>query len=137
MASKNGSTKELNLIAEGTSIEGKIKSQGSVRVDGCVIGELNAQESVVIGATGEINGDIAARNVTVGGKIQGSVLAQEKLYFQSQAVMRGNIQAARLVVDEGAIFEGNCSMKSGSATSASTGTVRPLDSLDNEENNKR
>lgn len=127
MATKDVTTKDFNLIGEGTTIEGKVKSQGSVRVDGRIVGELIAHETVVVGAAGEIEGNVAAKNITVGGKVKGSLAAQEKLFFQTQAVVRGDINAAKLVVDEGAVFDGKCSMTSDRARMVrpEDGTPRP------------
>lgn len=110
MAGKDNLAKDLNLIGEGTSIEGKLRSQGNVRVDGRIVGEINAHESVSIGLAGEVQGNVTAKNITVGGKVKGSLIAQEKLVFLAQAVIQGDIRAAKLVVDEGAIFDGKCSM---------------------------
>ena len=102
--------KELNLIAAGTVVEGKIRSQGSVRVDGKLIGEVSASESLAVGITGEIEGNVTAKNVTVGGKIRGSINAQEKVVFEGKSVIKGDIRAARLVIDEGSMFDGKVSM---------------------------
>jgi cytoskeletal protein CcmA (bactofilin family) len=104
--------KDLNLVGHGTTIEGKVKSQGGVRVDGRIIGEITAYENVAIGTSGEVEGNISAKNVTVGGKVRGSIIAQEKMVFLGQAVVQGDIRAAKLVIDEGAVFDGKCSMTS-------------------------
>jgi len=112
VASKDDSTKDLNLIGSGTVIEGKFKSQGSVRVDGRVVGEITAQEGVSVGTSGEVEGNVSAKNISIGGKIRGRLVAQEKLVFLSQAVVQGDIRAAKLVIDEGAVFDGKCSMSS-------------------------
>lgn len=109
MADKN-SVKELNLIGSGSTIEGKIRTQGSIRVDGKVVGELHAAENVAVGLTGEIEGNLNGRNVTIGGKIRGNIIAVDKLVFEGKAVVRGDIRAARLVIDEGAVFDGKISM---------------------------
>ena len=104
------SSTELNLIAAGTVFEGKLKTPGSIRVDGKIVGELIATNNVAIGQTGDIDGNVSARNVTIGGRIRGFIVAQEKLVFESKAVVRGDIRAAKLVIDEGAIFDGKCVM---------------------------
>lgn len=110
MAAKDNSANDLNLIGHGTTVEGKVRSQGSVRVDGRVVGEINAYEAVSIGVSGEVEGNISAKNITVGGKIRGNLTAQEKLVFLEKAVVQGDIRAAKLVIDEGATFDGKCSM---------------------------
>jgi len=109
MADKNV-IKELNLIGSGTTVEGKIRTQGNIRVDGKVVGELHAAENVAIGLTGEIEGNINGKNVTIGGKIRGNIIAVDKLVFEGKAVVRGDIRSARLVIDEGAVFDGKISM---------------------------
>lgn len=109
MADKNA-VKELNLIGSGTTIEGKIRTQGNIRVDGKMVGELHAAENVAVGLTGEIEGNINGRNVTIGGKVRGNIIAVDKLVFEGKAVVRGDIRAARLVIDEGAVFDGKISM---------------------------
>ena len=110
MAIKNDSMKELNFIAAGTIVDGKIRSQGSIRIDGRMIGEINAGESLAVGNTGDIEGNVVAKNITIGGKLKGTVMAGEKLVFESKAVVKGDIRAAKLVIDEGAIFDGKCTM---------------------------
>jgi len=104
------SSTELNLIAAGTVFEGKLKTPGSIRVDGKIVGEIAATNNLAIGQTGDVDGNISARNVTIGGRIRGFIVAQEKLVFESKAVVRGDIRAAKLVIDEGAIFDGKCVM---------------------------
>lgn len=109
MADKNA-VKELNIIGSGTTIEGKMRTQGNIRVDGKMVGELHAAENVAVGLTGEIEGNINGKNVTIGGKIRGNIIAVDKLVFEGKAVVRGDIRAARLVIDEGAVFDGKISM---------------------------
>jgi cytoskeletal protein CcmA (bactofilin family) len=102
--------KEMNIIGAGTVIEGKIRSQGTVRVDGKLIGEVTASESLSVGVTGEIEGNVTAKNVTVGGKVRGTISASEKIVFEGKSVIRGDIRATRLIIDEGSIFDGRVSM---------------------------
>ncbi|MDI6802359.1 MAG: polymer-forming cytoskeletal protein [Bacteroidota bacterium] len=115
MASKSEISNELNLIGTGTIIEGKLRSRGNIRIDGKVIGELFASELVSVGSSGEIEGSVSAKNISIGGKIKGSITVQEKLVLENKAIVSGDIRAAKLVIDEGAIFDGNCTM-SGSKT---------------------
>jgi cytoskeletal protein CcmA (bactofilin family) len=110
MSAKPDPIKEMNIIGAGTVVEGKIRSQGSVRVDGKLIGEVTASEALAIGVTGEIEGNITAKNVTVGGKVRGTINAAEKVVFDGKSAVRGDIRATRLIIDEGAIFDGKISM---------------------------
>lgn len=110
MAMKGEEGTELNLITAGTVFEGKLRTPGSIRVDGKVLGEITATQNVSVGNGGDVDGTISAKNVTVGGKIKGSVFAQEKLVFEAKAMVRGEIRTAKLVIDEGAVFDGKCMM---------------------------
>ena len=108
MKTETGS--DLNLIAAGTVFEGKLKTPGSIRVDGRVIGDITAAQNISVGTSGDVEGNLTAASVTIGGKLKGSVVAQEKLVFESKASVKGDIRAAKLVVDEGAQFDGKCAM---------------------------
>ena len=107
---KPESASELNLIGAGTVLEGKLKSPSSVRIDGRVVGEVVAAQSIAVGPSGDVDGNISAKNISVGGKVKGAMIAQEKLVLESKASVRGDIRATKLVIDEGAVFDGKCMM---------------------------
>jgi len=117
---KTESGNDLNLIAAGTVFEGKMKTPGSIRVDGRVIGDITATQNISIGTSGDVEGNLTAASVTIGGKLKGSVVVQDKLVFESKAVVRGDIKASKLVVDEGAQFDGKCAM---------SGEAKPMPNL--------
>ncbi len=109
---------ELNFIGAGTSLEGTIETNGSLRIDGRVKGTVKSSDTVTIGAGGEVNGEIFARNAIVGGKIEGNISVEEKLVLESTSVLTGNLRAGKLIIDEGAVFNGNSEM-GGSASGPS------------------
>lgn len=115
---KSEASNELNLIGAGTVFEGKLRTPGSIRVDGRVVGEITAAQNVSIGGSGDVEGNVSAKNVTVGGKMKGTILAQEKLVFETRAVIRGDIRASKLVIDEGALFDGKCVMSEAKQTAS-------------------
>jgi cytoskeletal protein CcmA (bactofilin family) len=101
---------DVNLIGVGTTVEGKITSNGSVRIDGKLLGDVTAAENLFVGETGEVEGLLNARNVTIGGKIKGSITAVDKIIFESKSEVRAEIKAAKLIIDEGSKFDGKCTM---------------------------
>jgi cytoskeletal protein CcmA (bactofilin family) len=109
MADKPGNG-VLSLIGSGTVVEGKIVTDGSVRVDGRLVGDIASKANVTVGATGSVEGTIHGTNISLAGKVKGTVSASEKLILEAKSQMRGDIRAQRLVVDEGAMFDGNCAM---------------------------
>ncbi|GEM_PF-1399598 len=100
----------LNLIGRGTTITGHIASASNIRVEGEIQGNVTCQDSVTVSGTGVVKGDITAKNVIVGGKIYGNLNVQEKLVIEAKGLINGEIITRRLVVDEGALFDGKCSM---------------------------
>lgn len=107
MAKEEG---QINIVAQGTSFDGKITSPGSLRVDGHVKGDIVLTGDLVIGPNGEINGNIDAQTVTVSGKISGNINVKNKLVLENKARIKGDIHAAKLIIDEGAVFDGKCEM---------------------------
>lgn len=118
MAREQTGSGELTLVGGGTVVEGRIKTEGSIRIDGKLTGDLIAKANVAVGEAGVVDGSLVARNISLAGKVHGTVTATEKLVLEGKSVMKGDIRAARLVVDEGAVFDGQCVMSSPSPQKA-------------------
>ncbi len=103
------------IIGKGTSFEGNISVENSVRVDGRFKGNIKSTESIVVGKEGEIEGEITVKNAVVGGKITGKLLATGKVTLENTSSFQGELTATRLVIDEGAMLNGTCTMPAGSA----------------------
>ena len=106
---------DINLINSNTIVEGKIFTKGNLRIDGKIDGEIASDGSVVIGNGGELTGNLICRNLVSGGKLTGSVMVSERTQLESTAVFTGELTTKKLVIDEGSIFDGNCSMTSKTA----------------------
>jgi cytoskeletal protein CcmA (bactofilin family) len=106
----NGEEGDITIISHGVKLEGKISSGGSIRVDGVIQGDINSQGNVTVGEQGEVNGQINATSVTVGGKVVGSVKAKEKIIMESKANLKGDIFTKILMVEAGANFDGKSNM---------------------------
>jgi cytoskeletal protein CcmA (bactofilin family) len=104
------SSTELNFFGGGTVVEGTVKATNSVRVDGRIKGKLICKNTLTIGVNGEIEGDIEAKNAIVGGKIKGKIKVAEKLVLEAKSVLIGDLRASKLLIDEGAVFEGTSDM---------------------------
>ena len=104
----NSST--VNIIGAGTVIEGEIKSNGDLRVDGKIIGSVTSKAKVVIGNTGLVEGDVNCQNADISGSVKGKTMVNETLFLKSTAKVNGDIVTGKLVVEVGASFTGNCNM---------------------------
>lgn len=119
-------TGELStILGKGTIIEGKIIVEHSLRVDGKVKGDIETTDSLVIGKEGEVNGNVKVKILIIGGKLVGSVQAESKIVLENKAFLQGEIKTSKLVIHEGAIFNGKCSM-SDTGTSSKTNPVSLL-----------
>ncbi len=108
--SNGSSMEEVTIISSGVVIEGKVTSNGNVRVDGVVKGDITAQGNLTVGEHGSIQGQLTGDTVSIGGKVDGTVNAKEKLVLESKSVLKGDLITKILVVEAGAIFEGRSSM---------------------------
>lgn len=100
----------INLIGAGTGIEGEVSANGDIRVDGTITGGVNSKAKVVIGNTGLVEGNVVCQNADISGTVKGNITITETLFLKSTAKINGDIYTAKLVVEPGASFTGNCNM---------------------------
>lgn len=100
----------VNILNAGTVIRGDIESSGSLRVDGKIIGTINAKEKVAIGQTGYVEGEINCKSAEVSGKIKGKLVVQELLSMKSSAQLDGDVFTKKLAIEPGAVFNASCKM---------------------------
>lgn len=98
------------VIGQGAVINGSIKTEGTLRVDGKVEGEISVTGDLLVGEKGVINANITAQNVTVAGTVKGNITANGKLDLLASGKVYGDISASDLVVSQGAILQGEVSM---------------------------
>lgn len=106
----NGSGNGTTLISSGTTIKGDISSNGDLRIDGTVIGNIKSSAKVVIGNSGSVEGDIHGNNADIVGKISGTIKVKELLQLRGECVVNGNVYAGKLQVEPTASFNGQCHM---------------------------
>ena len=105
------------FIDEGTEIEGKYNFSGVVMLNGKLSGEIAAAESLIIGDKGVIHASIRAASVVVSGEVVGNIMASERIELRNASRVTGNLEAPVIVVDEGALFEGQFRMTGPAASS--------------------
>lgn len=106
----NQSPERLNRIVEGTAIEGDIKSDSNIRIDGYVKGTISVKGRLVLGPTGKIDGNVYCKNADLEGKLNGIIEVDELLSLKNTAKLQGEISTNKLSIEPGAIFSGNCKM---------------------------
>jgi len=106
----------INLIGVGTEIKGDISSNGDIRIDGILQGNLKTKGKVVIGETGSVKGEIKCKNSDVEGSIEGKIHVSELLSLKATSNITGDIIARKLAIEPGSKFTGNCKMTSDTET---------------------
>ena len=104
----NSKSEETTIISKGVKIEGKITSSGNIRIDGEIQGDIFSESNITIGEVAKVKGQINANIITIGGKVSGIVRAKDKLILDSKSNLKGDIFTKKLVIEEGAKFDGKC-----------------------------
>jgi cytoskeletal protein CcmA (bactofilin family) len=98
------------FLGEGTQFKGVLSFGGAVRVDGQLEGEIVGDEVLIIGEPGQVKADIEVGTLVVSGRLQGSVIARQRVELLRPSRVTGTIRTPCFVVAEGAVFNGNCEM---------------------------
>ena len=104
------STGVINVIGEGTHIVGDISSNGDLRIDGTVVGNVLTSGKCVLGITGAITGVIDAKNADINGQVHGNITIKSLLLVKSSGIVNGDIKTTKIVVENGGEFNGGCVM---------------------------
>ena len=107
--SKNAAGSITN-INEGATITGEIKVEHDLRVEGYLKGTVEVGGTLVVTGPGKIEGEVMARSATIAGQLLGNIKALEKIVLEPKSTLLGDLTTRDLVIHEGAIFQGKCSM---------------------------
>ncbi len=100
----------INTIGSGTTVTGDVISDGDFRIVGRLVGTIHSKGKVVIGKSGSVEGDIVCKNADISGVVKGTIKVEELVSFTATSKMEGNILTARIAIEAGAIFTGQCQM---------------------------
>jgi cytoskeletal protein CcmA (bactofilin family) len=108
MADQQGG--DVTIVGQGAKLEGTVVSAGSLRIDGQIKGQVNAEGDVMLSPQSLVEADIRAQNVSVAGRFKGSILVKGRAEISRGGRVDGNITSKTLVVEEGAVFQGQSIM---------------------------
>jgi cytoskeletal protein CcmA (bactofilin family) len=120
-------SEEATVISKGVKIEGKLSCSGNIRLDGEVQGDISSEGVVIIGENGKVNGQINADSITIGGRVAGTVRAKDKVVLEAKANLKGDIITKIMMVEAGAIFNGNTKMGDTGNFGSPTENSKPAD----------
>jgi cytoskeletal protein CcmA (bactofilin family) len=103
----------LNALVKGTTVEGTVRCDSDIRVDGTIKGKLICKSKVIIGPTGSVEGEISCQNAVIEGRFKGTLSVTELLNVRETAEIDGDIATGKLLVQSGAKFNVDCKMGTG------------------------
>jgi cytoskeletal protein CcmA (bactofilin family) len=101
------------FIDQGSEFEGKLNFKDTVRIDGSFRGEITSENTLLVGETGQIDATIHSQAVVVCGVVTGDIIAGQRVMLHKGARVDGDITTPNIVIEEGAVFNGQISMKTG------------------------
>jgi cytoskeletal protein CcmA (bactofilin family) len=113
------------IIGKGASFDGLLEISGGLRVDGTLKGKIHNADIIFVGPSGTLEADVEAKECIVGGVVRGNIKAPDKVELQAKSQVEGDIITYSLVVEQGAIFHGNCQMKKAGQGSGAHTSPKP------------
>ncbi|MBD3317465.1 MAG: polymer-forming cytoskeletal protein [Chitinivibrionales bacterium] len=110
---KVSSKGHFSIFGEGTHFEGTVNAPHSIRIEGSFKGKIQTTEDLSVGASGHIEAEIHAKNAIIGGKVVGNITVENRIELEANSSLIGDLKARDLIINEGAVFHGNCSMNAG------------------------
>lgn len=98
------------FIGADTKLEGTLITRSSVRVDGTIVGGVVADGTVILSQNGQIQGNVIAENIVVAGVLDGNLTIKDKTNIEPTGEVYGDINTARILIDEQSVFQGKCNM---------------------------
>ena len=108
--SKAVSALSASIIASGNIVNGNISSEGDIRIDGVIKGNVFSKAKVLIGNEGLVEGTIHCREADIAGQVCGNINTNEMLHLKGNAVVTGDIHTAKLLIEPSVSFNGQCQM---------------------------
>lgn len=109
---ENIETGEINaFLGKGTDFNGKLAFEGTVRLDGKLSGEIFSPGILIVGESAVLKADIHVNTMILSGELTGNIDAKSRVEIHAPGKVYGNIASPVLVIDEGVVFEGSCTMK--------------------------
>jgi cytoskeletal protein CcmA (bactofilin family) len=98
------------FLGEGTDFKGILTFEGTVRIDGKLEGEVYTKDTLIVGESAVVGAEINVHTIVISGVVKGNINATGKIEVHRPGKLFGNVKTPSLYIEEGVIFEGNCSM---------------------------
>jgi len=99
------------VVSAGMRIEGELKSNGNIKIDGVITGKVHTSQDLEIGPNAQIDADLIAQNAVVAGVVKGNITVKKSATILETGKVIGNISCTQIGIREGAYFNGACRMQ--------------------------
>jgi len=103
-------TKDTTYLGKNLKITGNISGEGSLIILGTFEGDFNLKGQLKVGQGASIRGNVTATSVSINGKVEGTILASERILLDSTAAMKGRLVTPKISIQDGAVFDGELQM---------------------------
>jgi cytoskeletal protein CcmA (bactofilin family) len=110
MKNQTNTSSTINMIGNGTIINGDIQSKSDIRIDGILKGSVKTEGKLVVGTSGVVEGDVVCSDADISGEIKAKITVSKLLSLKSTSKLNGDIITNKLSIEPGASFSGSCSM---------------------------
>ena len=128
-------TKISSIIGADMVVEGNIRAKDTIRVEGSVTGNVETEGALIISATGKVKGNVKGSSIVIGGILEGDLASTGKTEVISTGKVIGNMHTKSLIVDENAVFQGQCIMNTDEMLALPEAEVMQLE--DKKDNKRR
>lgn len=108
--SEDRASEVVSIVGPGMKVDGNCSTEGTLRVEGRVEGEVHAGKAVVVGEDGVVVGDIRTQDAVVAGEVEGTITAESRVEIQAGSRVRGDIRSRRVKLEEGGFVDGRIAM---------------------------
>jgi cytoskeletal protein CcmA (bactofilin family) len=116
----SASNERLSVFGPTLRFKGELRAQEDIKIEGRIEGSIHHQQRVVVGPKGEVVATVHAQSIDVDGKVQGDITARKSIKVSQSAVVRGNLRAPSVSINEGANFNGGVTMESNAGSLGTT-----------------
>ncbi|UCG38604.1 MAG: polymer-forming cytoskeletal protein [bacterium] len=121
------------FLGEGTDFKGILTFEGTVRIDGQMEGEIYTKDTLIVGESAVVNAEINVHTVIISGVVRGNINASGKIEVHRPGKLFGNVKTPSIFIEEGVIFEGNCSMVQNAGEEKKVSTIASRKSAESQE----
>ena len=117
-----GRQSDLNgFLDSGSHLEGELRFEASFRVDGKLTGIVRSEGDLIVGESGEVEGELYVGQVFVSGTVRGTIRASRKIQIAPNGKVFAELDTPSLIIEDGATFEGHCAMTRDAARISAAG----------------